>query len=156
MKKSLEKTTFILVLVMVATNLIGCLSTNSTKQAVRYSFAKNEDKTCTITFLKNPKGLIQVDSVLFINFKGSEMSKPEKGTYWEEDTVIFPAGVSFKIKVKGVHVRLIGSPYSQNKIFECPPLEAGKEYQLEYQYHTFGPSKFILTNKETGETISTQ
>jgi len=155
MKKSLEKTTFILVLVMVATNLIGCLSTNSSEQAVRYSFAKNEDKTATITFQAKPPNYIS-----FINFEGSERSKPKKGTYWES-TVIFPAGVSFKIKVKGSHRTFFNEltnsgGYSENKIFECLPLEAGKEYQLEYQYHTFGPSKFVLTNKETGETISTQ
>jgi hypothetical protein len=167
MKKTAGKIIFILVLVSLANTFIGCASNS----VVKYSFAKNESETASITFLQNNETLrSDREDVYFIDLDGVSLPKPEKKTTWG-NTIIFPVGVPLEIKVevswesKNVKGKKDGG--HKKIVFECPPLKAGKEYQLKYVHETLGDFGFfgkiieimilgdrlVLTNISTGETI---
>jgi hypothetical protein len=168
MKKTAGKIIFILVLVLFANTFIGCISYS----VAQYSFAKNENEAASITFLQNHNKSLRSnrEDVYFIDLEGVNLPDPERNTIWG-DTIIFPAGVPLKIRVdvSWESKRIKGKKDLGHKkiIFECPPLEAGKEYQLRYIHETIGDFGFfdkmidviifgdrlILTNISTGEII---
>jgi hypothetical protein len=110
------------------------------------------------------------EDVYFIDLEGVNLPDPEKYTIWG-DTIIFPAGVPLKIRVEvsweSKSVKGKKDLGHKKIVFECPPLEAGKEYQLKFIHETSGDFGFfdqiideiifgdslILTNINTGETI---
>jgi hypothetical protein len=170
MKKTTGKIIFILVFVSLAITFIGCTSTS----VVKYSFAENENETASITFLQNNETLrSDREDVFFIDLDGVSLPNPEKKTIWG-NTIIFPVGVPLEIRVevswesKNVKGKKGKKEGGHKKIvFECPPLETGKEYQLKYVHETLGDfgifgqiidvmilgDRLVLTNISTGETI---
>jgi hypothetical protein len=129
---------------------------NKKTTPVRYSFAKDEKETASITFL-----VVKKEAVYFQDFEGTGLPEPEDGTHWE-NTILFPAGIPFKLNVKtereGIssgELRGLGQRNS-SVAFECPPLEAGEEYQLRYNYRFLISDQLILTNVRTKKIIHTQ
>jgi len=178
MKKATVKIAFIFVLVWIAIAFCGCMSGT----VVKYSFAENKDEAASIDFDHNAligSGglLVTRDSyeVYFLELNGVKLPKPEKNTYWDAYTIFFPAGVPLKIRVEvkwsyetGTGKKQKKYEGSKKKVFECPPLEAGKEYELKYSRPTLGGSglittiidnerdELILKDKSTGKTIYKQ
>jgi len=175
MKKATVKIAFIFVLVWIAIAFCGCASGS----VVKYSFAKNKDEAASIYFdhkdIIGALGSRDSYEVYFLELNGVKLPKPEKNTYWDAYTIFFPAGVPLKIRVEvkwsyetGTGKKQKKHEGSKKKVFECPPLEAGKEYELKYSRPTIGGSglitsivdsvmdELILKDKSTGKTIYKQ
>ena len=130
-----------IVLIIASFYFIGC-STTPRVNNMPYTFAENE----------NAKGTAIIKfNVMFIDFEGEQLPTPEEGTRWYP--LQFPAGRPFNIKVHVYHDGWNStggyfdipyfSPFAvidKEVIFECPPLEAGKEYRLIYNYSISGKS----------------
>jgi hypothetical protein len=147
---------FILVLALFF--IAGCASM---KKSVSYSFAGTDaGGTAAITFM---------NGVTLLDFEGNEFPKPGKGTRW--DPLLFPAGKEFLIKV---HVydggtgtggggcggfgflaclelvivnETIRGMVWRDVYFVCPPLEAGKEYNLYFNSRSISRDSLELTEK---------
>jgi len=130
---------FILIFALFYT---GC----SSSKALPYSFAENEggNGSAKITFITNGAK----EGVDLYYFENIELPIPEKKTYWAP--VIFPAGRPLKLTVNIYGQRLeIGT----EKIFECPPLTAGKEYLLVYETKPGPFGKLVLKDAKTKKLI---
>jgi len=139
---------------------------------VPYSFAENESEngTAIINFNKN--------SVELLDFEGANLPKPETRTYWSP--IIFPAGRPFTLKLhifyksntslpsvgtwssSGTALDLIalaslageiGKSVDRNIIFNCPALEAGREYEIIFVSHALLKDYFLLRDKKTRKKV---
>jgi len=152
------------VLIILLISLAGC----STTKPVVYSFAdeESENGTATITFAGNKK-----NGVLLIHFEGNRLPAPEKGKRWEPITL--PAGRQLNLRVNvfnddnysssGYAILdmfmgpiIIGNKTDKNVTFECPALEAGKNYKLTFRNPAIGRSSLILTDINSGVRIYEQ
>jgi len=132
---------------------IGCVTQT---KPVPYSFAENETEngTATIIFVSsnNNRGIVRL-----IDFEGKVIPTPENGTHWEPITV--PAGRPLKLRVYvGWMKDKYGADipgYRRKGIFNCPALEAGKQYKLWFDTDTdtdvskrdyYGTGYIILTD----------
>lgn len=141
-----NKYIFLPVLIFASLCIAGC----ATGDPVPYSFAQNENETAAITFIsyKTKEG------VDLQYFEDIELPFPEKKKYWAP--VIFPAGRPFKLIVNVYRDRL---ELGEGKIFNCPPLAAGNEYELEYKPPRFFGivgGKLILTDVNTNKVVYEQ
>jgi len=90
----------------------------------QYSFAGN-GSAAAITFTGNNK-----IGVRLVDFEGNIVPVPPEGTVWEP-AILFPAGRTLDIRV---YVYWKQDRYGERRrgIFKCPPLEAGKQYKLQF------------------------
>jgi hypothetical protein len=132
---------------------IGC--TTQTK-SVPYSFTegKTENGTATIIFVSsnNNRGIVRL-----IDYEGKEIPAPANGTHWEPITL--PAGRPLTLRVYvGWAKDKYGADmpgYRRRGIFNCPALEAGKQYKLWFDTDTdtknsnrdyYGTGYIVLTD----------
>jgi hypothetical protein len=149
-------------IITILVSIAGCSTT-----PVPYSFAADGVETATISIVNGNPGLVLVYA------DGFELPEPEKKTRW--DPFSFPAGKPIKITVhayyeqsntsnQGLLTALIASAIissrSVNKdvSFECPPLEAGKNYKLVFRKGagTTGKNLLVLTDVSTGKIVYEQ
>jgi len=129
------------VLVFTALSLTGCFSLlkNILTEDRQFSFAGNEraSRTASITFVGEGKV-----GVRLVDFEGNVMPAPEKGTEWLP-AILFPAGRPLNIRV---YVYWNEDRYGERRrgIFTCPPLEAGKEYKLQFSGNLNGGTLTLL------------
>jgi hypothetical protein len=138
---------------------VGCSTT-----PVPYSFTENGTGTATITFVGGNPGL------RLIYFERYELPAPEKMTHWEP--ISFPAGRSLRITVHAYYQQsntedqgwlativttAITSSRSVNRdvTFECPALDAGKDYKLAFRKGAGirGKNLLVLTEIKTRKIV---
>jgi hypothetical protein len=151
------KTLFV-VLFILSFCVIGCLMT-----PVPYSFTEND--TASITFTR---------TITLINLDGEKLPDAKSATYWSPILIPADKKLNFRLRIDDSSVMdLAGSssgwaifllPFAPmidvnlvNVSFYCPPLEAGREYQLSVRngFMTFG-RKLVLTDKESGTKVYEQ
>ncbi|MDR0300710.1 MAG: hypothetical protein LBI04_00155 [Treponema sp.] len=152
------------ILLFVLAFTLCCITGCTTTKAVLYSFADNESEngTAVISF---------GEGVYLIGFEDVDLPKPEEKTYW--DPIMFPAERPLKLTVhvhydsnyssSGSIVDIIilpitlidGVAKSANRdiIFECPALEAGKEYILTFKSKAFAKDYLLLRDKKTKKQV---
>jgi hypothetical protein len=117
---------FLAALAFTFVYFIGC---SSTTRPVPYSFTEDENtnETATIIFVSKSNDIVRL-----VDFEGKEAPLPKYGTHWEPVTL--PAGRPLKLRVyvgwKTDKHREDMPGYRRRGIFNCPALEAGKEYKL--------------------------
>jgi len=115
------------VLAFAVFNLAGCFSIlkDIVTKDVQYSFAEAGGGTAAITFVGDGKV-----GVRLVDYEGATIPAPEKGTEWIP-AILFPAGKPLDIRV---YVYWNEDRFGERRrgIFKCPPLEAGKEYKLQF------------------------
>jgi hypothetical protein len=149
-----------LLVLFVSSVYIGC-----TTSPVAFSFLEDEQNTSSIAFKQGNPG------ISLVSYNGLTLPKPENGKHW--DPITFPSGIDLRIIVHasyqtkskttlggfgllGAAVNLAQdiSAVSRNVDvdleFTCPPLEAGKSYQLSFTKEPGLPGKNILTLTEAG------
>jgi hypothetical protein len=123
--------------------------------------------TATISVVSGNPGL------KLIYVEGDELPKPEEKTHWEP--LSFPAerplvitvhayydqsGTTDKRFFAAVITTAIATSRRVNRdvLFECPPLEAGRDYKLTFRKGagTTGKNFLVLTNTSTGKIILEQ
>jgi len=111
----------ILLITLITTLFIltGCLSTYT------YSFAENNNQTAEIKFEHN-------SGILFIDLEGQSAELQEKSYL---SSIVVPAGKQLNIRV---YVYWNGASEGNRRrgVFKCPPLEAGGEYRLRFNFKT--------------------
>jgi hypothetical protein len=150
---------------------VGC----SSLTPVPYVLAETEEASALISFTSgNPR-------VTPIYYNDEEFPKPEKGTVW--NPVSFPAALPLEITVHAYFGQQSSSSYNPSigllgalivstvesavaasrtvdidVLFNCPPLEPGKKYALDFRKEagTPGKNKLILTDTETRKIIYQQ
>jgi len=147
------KNIFWVVLALVSFCFIGCVTQT---KPVPYSFAEDEveNGTATIIFVSsnNNRGIIRL-----IDFEEKVIPAPENKTHWEPITL--PAGRPLKLRVYvGWSKDKYGADmpgYRRKGIFNCPALEAGKQYKLWFDTDTdtdynkrdyYGTGYIVLTD----------
>jgi hypothetical protein len=134
---------------------------------VLYSFVENGTENATISFMRGNPG------VALIYFEGNELPEPEKKTHW--DPLSFPAGKPLSITVhvyyqqanssgQGLLITLVATAIvssrsvDQDVLFECPALEAGKEYKLVFRKGAglTGQNLLVLTDVSTKKIVYQQ
>jgi len=129
----------------------GC---SSTTRPVPYSFTGEErsNETAEIIFVSKSNEIVRL-----VDFEGKEAPLPGYGTHWSPVTL--PAGRPLKLRVyvgwkKGKHGEDMPG-YRRRGIFNCPPLEAGKQYKLWFDTdrdtndkdaNYFGTGYLVLTD----------
>jgi hypothetical protein len=152
----------IISIIIIAVSIVGCSTT-----PVPYSFATDGSETATMNIVSgNPGlGLIYAD--------GNELPEPAKKTHW--DPFSFSAGKPINITVhayyeqsntsnQGLLVALATSAITASRsvnrdvTFECPPLEAGKNYKLVFRKGagTTGKNLLVLTDTSTRRIVYEQ
>ena len=147
---------------------VGCAS-----KPVQYSFAANEQNLPSIAFKTgNP-------SVSFVSFDGQTLPQPARSTRWEP--LNFPSDRDLRIIVHARYttnskvslggfgllgtavnvvqdVRAVSRNVDADLVFDCPPLEAGRSYQLYFVKEPGMPGKNILTltDIESAEVVIQQ
>jgi hypothetical protein len=130
---------------------IGCASAT---RSVPYAFEEedNSNGTATIIFVSRKD-----ETVRPVDLEGKEIPIPQYGTHWEPITL--PAGRPLKLRVYAgwktdKHMADIQG-YRRRGIFNCPALEAGKEYKLWFntgrtdkykKANYYGTGTLILTD----------
>ena len=143
--------------------LIGCSST-----PITYMMTNDEINSASISFKSgSPR-------VTFLEYNGIELPAAEKKTRW--DPLVFPSGVPLNITVHAYYYQstygYVGTGFiaavtaaatsaivatrnvDTKVVFNCPPLEAGKNYTLTFKKETGVPGKNVLIltdNSERGE-----
>jgi hypothetical protein len=116
---------FLAALALAFVFFTGCGST----RPVPYSFDEDESKSETATIIFVSKNN---ETVRPVDLEGKEIPDPKYGTHWEPVTV--PAGRPLKLRVyvgwKTDKNRADMRGYRRRGIFNCPALEAGKQYKL--------------------------
>ena len=140
---------------------------------VPYSFTPNDPNSPTINFVGGSPG------VAFVSFAGQLLPEPEGRTHW--DPISFPAGRELRLVVYAAYstssrttlsgfgvlgaavnvaqdVRAVSRNVDVEIEFICPPLQAGRRYQL---YFTKGPgmpgtNTLTLIDLETRDVIRQQ
>jgi hypothetical protein len=139
---------------------VGCVT-----NPVIYSFAAADSKNVSsISFKAREKQ--QDPNLVFVSFNGQSLPKPEKQTHW--DPISFPSGTELRIIVHADYkttskttlsgfgllgevvniaqdIRAATRNVDTDIVFTCPPLEAGKSYQLYFTKEPGIPGKNILT-----------
>jgi len=146
-----------LVLLVISFCVIGCIMT-----PVPYSFTEND--TASITFTR---------TITLINLDGEKLPDAKSATYWSPILIPADKKLNFRLRIDDSSVMDAASnsgwailllPFAPmidinlvNVSFYCPPLEAGREYQLSVRngFMTFG-RRLILTDKESGTVIYEQ
>ncbi|MDR2796091.1 MAG: hypothetical protein LBB47_05205, partial [Spirochaetaceae bacterium] len=150
-------------IVIIGISIVSC----STTSPAPYSFAADEAETAKLNIVRGNPGL----AVVYVD--GDELPPPAEKTYW--DPLIFPPGKPINITVhayyqqstasnQGLLTALITSAIVSSRSvdrdvsFECPPLEAGKNYKLVFRKGagTTGKNLLVLTDTSTGKTIHNQ
>jgi len=150
------KTLFV-VLLILSFCVIGCIMT-----PVPYSFTEND--TAAITFTR---------TITLINLDGEKLPQAKSATYWSPILIPADKKLNFRLRIDDSSVMDLANssafaifllPFAPmvdvnlvNVSFYCPPLEAGREYQLSVRngFMTFG-RRLVLTNKESGIKIYEQ
>ena len=159
-----------------------CIMSCASVSIRTYSFAENENEAVKIVFLAKEE-LIGKDihGVRFISFEGVSLPEPEKKTQWGS-TIGFPAGRPLQLKlnvfVQGkksdigtgtlldffilpvIAVNEVGGEmgatlrtYNRDILFDCPALEAGKTYTLEFKDRALVKDILILRNAQTKKVV---
>ncbi|MDR1468052.1 MAG: hypothetical protein LBT00_02025 [Spirochaetaceae bacterium] len=163
----MRKVVFFMLLTAATIGLNGCASLTPKT----YSFAEEEGAdTAAITFQGGSP------SVSFVYFNDNGLPEPEEGTYWSPLT--FPAGKPLDITVHAYYEQkatdspssgLLGSLIvltatsvvsaatyvNIDVVFNCPPLESGKNYQLAYRRES-GKHKLVLSEVATKKAVYRQ
>jgi len=149
-----------LLVFLVSSLYIGCSTS-----PVAFSFLEDEQNTASIAFKRGNPG------IWLVSYNGLTLPKPGNGKHW--DPISFPSGIDLRIIIHasyqtkskttlggfgllGAAVNLAQdiSAVSRNVDadleFVCPPLEAGKSYQLSFTKEPGLPGKNILTLIEAG------
>ena len=146
-----------IVLLILSFCVIGCKMT-----PVPYSFTEND--TAAITFSR---------TITLINLDGEKLPKAQSSTYWSPILIPADRKLNFRLYINDSSVLDAASssgwailllPFAPfvdvnwvNVSFYCPPLEAGREYQLSVRngFMTFG-RRLVLTDKQSGAVIYEQ
>lgn len=130
-----------IVLFFAAFCITGCASLFI--KTVTYSFAENESQTAKITFIRGDKV-----GVRLVDCEDIKIPAPEKGTRWEESSFIFPVGRPLDLRV---YVYWSEDRYGERRrgIFKCPPLEAGKKYNLRFKGNYKNGGSLLLYDENT-------
>ena len=146
-----------IVLLILSFCVIGCIMT-----PVPYSFTEND--TAAITFSR---------TITLINLDGEKLPEAKSSTYWSPILIPAEKKLNFRLLINDSSVMDMASssgwailllPFAPmvdinwvNVSFYCPPLEAGREYQLSVRngFMTFG-RRLVLTDKESGTVIYEQ
>jgi hypothetical protein len=162
----MKKIVFCMLLAAASIGINGC----ATSKSIPYSFAEESTDTAIVTFKEGSP------SVWFVSFEDSGLPEPEKGTFWSP--LSFPTGRPLDITVHAYYEQkatdspssgLLGSLIvltatsaisaatfvSVDVVFNCPPLEAGKNYQLAYRREV-GKHKLLLTDTGTNKVVYQQ
>ena len=99
--------------------MTGCLT------PFTYSFAEDNYQTAEIKFEHK-------NGVLFVDLEGQTTELPEKSYL---SSIVVAAGRQFDIRVY-VYWNGPGEGNRRRGIFRCPPLEAGGEYRLRFNFKT--------------------
>jgi hypothetical protein len=165
-KKKLNSVFAVGMIALFAALSVGC-STVPRTTAVPLSFAPESEQTAVINVVTGNPGLWLV----FVD--GQELPGAAEGTHWAP--LLFPTGRPFNITVNahfeeqavtnhGLLATLVTSVVAasrgvnQNVLFECPPLDAGKQYKLTFRkgIGLTGKNLLVLTNAENGKTVHEQ
>ena len=147
----------------------GC----GTIATVPYSFTRNGNGTAEITlqinlkkdgFPKKPLYGKSKISMQLISIEGEEIPLPETGKCWNPVSLPAEKTLTLTINISYINTPFFGgtsgsgifkhsnsstsSRYSMDVIFNCPPLEAGKNYKLEFK-SGFQKSSLVLTETST-------
>jgi len=157
----MKNTKFALPIVVLVALFMSCSTT-----PVPYSFVEDGSENAAISFIRGSPGLT------LIYFNGEELPNPEKNTHWEP--ILVPAGIPLKLTVhayyeqgnysQGLLVALITSAITASRsvnldvLFECPALEAGKEYKLTFRKGAGLPGEnlLVLTDISTKKIVYQQ
>jgi len=117
-----------IVLALAAFILAGCGGVSARKPVpAQFSFVENGsvDTAAAITFVRGDKM-----GVRLVDLEGRQFTAPPEGTIWEP-AVLFPAGRPLYIRV---YIYWNEDRYGERRrgIFKCPPLEAGRQYKLQF------------------------
>lgn len=152
---------------LIAVLLVLLFSGCSTLQQVEYSFsAPLEDVAALYLVGGNP-------GVTLLYYEDKALPEAEKGTYWNPIKVL--AGQPFALRVHvyysqdsntsaGLLVALATAAIASSRtvdsdlVFDCPALEANKEYVLEFKkgIGLKGSNALLLTDKATKDIIYQQ
>ncbi|MCL2175705.1 MAG: hypothetical protein FWB73_06650 [Treponema sp.] len=136
---------------------IGCSST-----PITYMMTNDEINSATISFKSGSP------SVTFLEYNGIELPVAEKNTRW--DPLAFPSGVPLNISVRAYYYKSSYGYFGSGLfavvtaaasaaitatrnvdtivVFNCPPLEAGKNYTLTFRKEAGVPGRNILILKD--------
>ena len=149
---------------LIATALVmGC----ATMKPVQYAFPGEGSETALVYFVVGNPGV----ELVYLN--GKALPEAEKGTYWNPISVT--AGKELVLRVHANYsqsstsssnllVALASAAITSSRSvdsdveFTCPPLEAGKEYVLEFRKGNGlkGKNALILTDKATKNIVFQQ
>jgi len=150
------KTLFV-VLLILSFSVIGCIMT-----PVPYSFTEND--TASITFTR---------TITLINLDGEKLPDAKSATYWSPILIPADKKLNFRLRIDDSSVMDLANSSAfaifllpiapmidvnlVNVSFYCPPLEAGREYQLSVRngFMTLG-RKLVLTDKQSGTKVYEQ
>jgi len=140
---------FLFILFFITFCIIGCASS---LRPVTYSFAENdsENGSAKITFVGSGDDV----GVRFVDYEGIEKPDPAEGTRWES-AVIFPAEKSLNIRV---YVFWDEDRFGERRkgIFRCPPLKAGKKYNLKFIGDYKNGGVLLLTDENNDSLVYKQ
>jgi len=135
-----------IVLFFTALGFTGCFSFI---KPVMYSFAENDNEngSAIINFIGSGEKV----GVRLVDCEGIEIPAPAKGTSWKS-AVVFPAGKPLNIRV---YVFWNDDQYGERRrgIFKCPPLEAGKIYNLRFKGNYKNGGSLSLTDAKADSII---
>jgi hypothetical protein len=159
-----------IVILAVAALITGCATTRT---PVPFSFVEDEAESASIDIVGGSPG------VWLVYFDKNELPPPAEETYWSP--LSFPAGRPLQFTVHAYYyqqgtaaasgsflVNLIADVASsaiaasrnvdRDVLFECPALEAGKEYKLVFRKGAgaTGQNLLVLSEIATGKVIYEQ
>jgi len=159
-----------------------CIMSCSSVSIRTYSFAENENEAAKMVFLAKEEVIGKdIHGVRFISFEGVALPEPEKKTQWGA-TIAFPAGRPLQLKLNvfvqgeksnigtgtlldffilpaiaanevGGEIGATARTYNRDILFDCPALEAGKTYTLEFKDRALVKDILILRDAKTKKIV---
>jgi len=174
MKNKILAPQIAVLIAIIAFFVTGCASMITSSS---YSFAKTGEQTAVI-YLNCTKN----NGIKIIDYSGTVIPKPKEGTRW--DVITFPAEKPFFLKVNvydkgksnlgasgtgakflnsllsivGLFVSIESSraKVSRDVYFTCPPLEAGKQYNLIFKSRSIRRNSIELWERGDSRLIYEQ
>ena len=152
--------------VVIILFVLGVLGGCATTESVAYTFPEEGTEQSSVTFSGGNPG------VAFISCEAGVLPPAEKGTRW--NPVVFPSGKETALTVHvyyqqiNTSTSLLGALISDAVTasrsvdgdieFNCPALENGGEYELEFKKEAGVPGKnvLILTDVKNGKETARQ